>query len=127
MGAFLNNPGLRRLMVGDEGFNPDRPWVLLGALKYYSGILGRTVVVPKGYQTDFASIPWVFRRWFPQDGLWTHAAIVHDFMCDRDHESNSVISLVFLEALKDLRVPFYQAYPMYWAVLLFRKLSRRFT
>lgn len=41
------------------------------------------ITVPKGFQTDFASIPrpiWVL---MPPDDDYTQAAVLHDFMCFR--------------------------------------------
>ena len=35
-------------------------------------------VVPKGFETDFASIPRIFWRVWPPWGPWTPAAIMHD-------------------------------------------------
>jgi hypothetical protein len=41
---------------------------------------GETIVVPAGFQTDFASIPW-FARWlFPTSGKVAKAALLHDYM-----------------------------------------------
>lgn len=43
---------------------------------------GRTQVflVPIGYVTDFATVPW-FLQWFvPRTGVWTLAAVLHDWL-----------------------------------------------
>jgi len=40
----------------------------------------QTFVVPVGYVTDFASVPW-FLQWFvPRTGVWTLAAVLHDWL-----------------------------------------------
>lgn len=40
----------------------------------------QTFVVPVGYVTDFASVPW-FVQWFiPRTGVWTLAAVLHDWL-----------------------------------------------
>lgn len=36
--------------------------------------------VPAGFVSDFASVPWLFRRFFPSFGAWNGAAIVHDYL-----------------------------------------------
>ena len=38
------------------------------------------VDVPKGFVTDFASVPRIFWWLFPRTGLHSRAAIVHDYM-----------------------------------------------
>jgi hypothetical protein len=38
-------------------------------------------IVPKGFRSDGASVPWFFRRWFPAIAAYTPAAIVHDLNC----------------------------------------------
>lgn len=38
------------------------------------------IVVPTGFETDFASIPFGMRNLFPPLGLHARAAIVHDFL-----------------------------------------------
>jgi hypothetical protein len=41
---------------------------------------GETIIVPAGFRTDFASIPW-FARWlFPTSGKVAKAALLHDYM-----------------------------------------------
>lgn len=41
---------------------------------------GQIIVVPAGFKTDFASIPWGFRNLFPPLGKYSRAAVVHDFL-----------------------------------------------
>lgn len=38
-------------------------------------------IVPSGFVTDFASIPSVVAWLIPKLGLWTYAAILHDYFC----------------------------------------------
>lgn len=116
--AFLNNPPLLRMVPEPKS----RPWQLCDDLRYRSMELGGDVlVVPTGYRTDFASVPWAFRRLFPQDGPWTHAAVVHDFLCDRrlpDIDSKRAAK-IFREAMAVLGVPAWKRDSMYRAVLWF--------
>ncbi|WP_332658739.1 DUF1353 domain-containing protein [Brevundimonas sp.] len=37
-------------------------------------------LVPSGYITDFASIPWPASMLLPPFGLWTEGSVVHDFL-----------------------------------------------
>lgn len=43
------------------------------------GLAGR-IEVPKGFRTDFASVPQILRSLIPQLGTWTAPAIAHDYM-----------------------------------------------
>ncbi len=55
-------------------------WRLEQPLRYEVGHLGsgRCVVVPAGYVTDAASIPWPLRAVLPAWGRYSRAALVHD-------------------------------------------------
>ncbi len=104
---FLNNAPLIRPFPFDADYDKKRPWKLVGCLEYHSEVTGGIITVPDGYRTDFASIPWFFRRAIPKDGPYTHAAIVHDFLCtERDPKINSRMAAeVFKEAMTVLLVP----------------------
>jgi len=57
------------------------PAITLGDRYYYGG----DYIIPAGYETDKASIPSLF--WGPPfnytpDGIYTDAALWHDFLCD---------------------------------------------
>jgi hypothetical protein len=39
-------------------------------------------VVPAGFVTDFATVPWWVQSLIPRTGTWTLAAVLHDFLCD---------------------------------------------
>lgn len=59
----------------------DRTWRLLESLGYY----GRDdmIVVPAGFETDFASVPRSLQWLAPSTGRYTLAAILHDYLCSR--------------------------------------------
>ncbi|MDZ4370208.1 MAG: DUF1353 domain-containing protein [Phenylobacterium sp.] len=60
-----------------------RPCVrLLEALEYRVGHAEspETIVVPAGFVTDFASVPWGLWNLFPPLGAWARPAIIHDFL-----------------------------------------------
>lgn len=116
---FLNNAPLIRPFPFADDYDPDRPWRLVGCLEYYSAATGGIITVPDGYRTDFASIPWFFRRAIPKDGPYTHAAIVHDYLCtERDPKINSkMAAIVFAEAMEVLQVPKWERCIMYKAVV----------
>lgn len=57
-------------------------WKLMRDFPMHIRISGKieSMVVPKGFVTDFASVPWIFRLVFPQMGKYGAAAVVHDYM-----------------------------------------------
>ncbi|TQE91889.1 MAG: DUF1353 domain-containing protein, partial [Spiribacter salinus] len=50
-----------------------RPWELLEDMRYYSVLLHQVITVPKGYRTDFASVPRFFWRLIPPYGRYAKA------------------------------------------------------
>lgn len=38
------------------------------------------ITVPQGFESDFASIPWLARRSLPSFGPWARAAVLHDWL-----------------------------------------------
>lgn len=53
-------------------------WELVEPLIYDGQV--DTWIVPRGYRTDFASVPW-FVQWFvARTGAWTLAAVLHDWL-----------------------------------------------
>lgn len=72
--GFLNDLDVRWVHAKQK-------WVLLDDLVWV-GEQGDIIVVPKGFETDFASTPRLLQNLFPPTGPWTKAAVVHDFLCD---------------------------------------------
>lgn len=64
----------------------------------------RAVTVPKGFVTDFASIPREFWSLLRPDGEYAHAAIVHDYLYWQQGTSREYADSVFLAAMEDLKV-----------------------
>ena len=98
----------------------DTVWALGESLVYQSDLIGM-VIVPQGFETDFASvprIPVVFTLW----GDRAHReAVIHDYLYRRN--SRPVVSIetansVFLEAMECLGKSAVVRYPMYWGVCL---------
>jgi Protein of unknown function (DUF1353) len=55
-----------------------KSWVLLEDFLYKDG--DTSVTVPRGFETDFASIPRFLWQLLPQWGLYGWAAVVHDYL-----------------------------------------------
>jgi len=57
-------------------------WQLNEEFDYEIGVKGsgKTIHVPKGYITDFASVPKIFWNIFPPTGKYGKAAVIHDYL-----------------------------------------------
>lgn len=102
-------------------------WSLVVPLIYDSAIYGR-IIVPQGFETDFASVPRLPLA-FLFFGDRVHApAVIHDWLCRFDYPNCRVswraAAEVFLEAMQALNVPAWQRLPMYWAVRFYRSKTK---
>ncbi len=87
----------------------------------YSWTIGATdvtITVPKGFMTDFASIPAPIRWALPQQGAYSRAALIHDFLywtnaCTRRQSDN----LMWI-AMSESNVDHYQKWFIYRGVHL---------
>jgi Protein of unknown function (DUF1353) len=92
-------------------------WELAEPLNYVGN--RDTFVVPKGFQTDFASVPRAFVWLLPRYGRYTKASILHDYLCveskagrfDRDDADG-----IFRRAMRELGVSFLRRWLMWAAV-----------
>ena len=129
----------------------EKNWKLLQSFSYHVGTQhSRTIIkVPRGFITDFASIPQLVisilglvsiltgdvynNLWFvslgviailasallPDWGRWGKAAIIHDYLYHTKQISRKMSDLIFLEAMEVLGVSLVERYSMYYAVRLF--------
>jgi hypothetical protein len=115
MSRFLTQLSVRREDRRDIG-----KWILNVPLVYQSDVAGRTIKVPAGFSTDFASVP----RWLPFAFAWLgghgdSAATVHDFLYTRKPVSRRMADLVLREALAASYVARWRIPLFYWGVRLF--------
>lgn len=97
---------------------------LLEALEYRVGSedSAEVIVVPTGFVTDFASIPWGLWNLFPPLGLWARPAIIHDYLYDRGGRMPTKVyrrkeaDMVFKEAMEVVGVPAWRREIMFRAV-----------
>lgn len=78
--------------------------------------------VPEGFETDFASVPRGLWNIFPPDGLYTQAAVLHDYLYHQrgNHtRTRKECDGIFLEAMGVLGTPWWKRHLMYRAVRLF--------
>jgi Protein of unknown function (DUF1353) len=91
-----------------------RQWQLVEPVRY----AGRdeSFTVPAGFRTDFASVPTVFVWLIPRYGVYTKAAILHDFLCEEHPVSRSDADGIFRRALRELGVSVLRRWMMWAAV-----------
>ena len=102
----------------------ERTWVVEREFTYYIGEENSSdfVTVPKGYITDFASVPRIFWVILPPDGEYTQAAVLHDYMCAHDPKSKA--DKVFYEAMGVLGVPSWKRSIMFFSVRIFHLFQK---
>lgn len=98
----------------------DRRWIVEKEFKYF---IGKDEVehvhVPKGFITDFASVPQPFWNLIPPDGGYTQAAVLHDFLYFIKYFERKKCDQVFLEAMRVLNCGWWKSQIMYSAVRTF--------
>jgi hypothetical protein len=82
------------------------------------------IVIPAGFETDFASIPRVFWNILPPIGQYLEAAVVHDYLYSMGTDlfmsaDRKTADLVFLELMERSGVPIFRRHVIYRAVRLF--------
>lgn len=83
-----------------------------------------TFTVPKGFRTDFASIPRSFKWLISPVGLHGKAAVLHDYLCEYGYMTRKEADEIFLEAMKVLGVGWLKRTVMYRAVRAFSIVTR---
>lgn len=80
--------------------------------------------VPTGFPTDLASTPKFLWRWFPPDGPWARAAIIHDWLCvlTDNHQLAHDIFRVYMEIDG---VSFWKRQVTWFIVSAYGKLMRK--
>lgn len=78
-----------------------------------------TVTVPKGFVTDFASIPQLFWSALRPDGEYAYAAVIHDYLYWYPKTTRQNADLIFLLAMKEFGVSSWVANPIHQAVRRF--------
>ena len=99
----------------------ERVVVLNQPLSYASDVLDQVVTIPKGFQSDGASVPRALWSIYPPFGKYLEAAVVHDWFCVLGHRGESPIDYkmaakVFDEAMEVCSVGKFRRFKMYWAV-----------
>ena len=99
---------------------------LVQDLIYKSDLLGRYLIVPTGYQTDFSSIPWFFQSIIQVNGKHRRAAVVHDYLCTHgslEGVTQRQADHIFQEAMCVLDVRLTQRKVMFGMVRLYQSIT----
>ena len=102
----------------------------LGNTKYYISLEGfeyhvgdypsdEIITVPKGFITDFASVPDCLHWILPPNGKYGKAAVIHDYCYFSACYSKLKSDKIFLEGMEVLGVAKWKRDIMYYAVVLF--------
>jgi len=84
----------------------DRRYWLLDSINWQPdpGQTGSPLTVPRGFVTDFASIPRVFWSLLPPDGQYTYAAIIHDYLYWEQNVSKAQADRILGYVMEEFKV-----------------------
>lgn len=94
---------------------------ILSPLDYTSSD-GTLYTVPKGFRTNFASIPRIFRSIIEPTGKWTNASVLHDYLYENGYKmgvSRKKADKLFYDAMIDSHVANITANIMWFCVRAF--------
>ena len=97
-------------------FDDGEYWVLGSELVFTIRETGQRIVVPRGFVTDFASVPRIFWTFFPKHGEYTRAAIVHDYLYWQQQCTREQADELFDIVMEDSEVDTASRYTIYAAV-----------
>lgn len=87
--------------------------------------LQKRIVIDKGFETDFASIPRVFYSVLPPVGRYGVAALVHDYLCVTTYVSRKDADKVFYSIMKESGVKRWKRKVMYCCVRAYAIVTRK--
>jgi len=104
-----------------------RKWKLVHPFSYHIGSKNSKwiIKVPKGFETDFASVPQFLWFWLPYWGKYGKAAVLHDYVYQTHLTERSIADSIFYEAMLVGGTTHWKAKLMYYGVRLFGWLSWR--
>lgn len=91
---------------------------LLAPLAYWCPRTKQEYVVPKGFISDFASIPWVFYSLVgvPSDHRWRESSVLHDFLCRTGIIPRKEADQIWYDSLRYAGLGYWKAQTLYLAV-----------
>src|SRR5689334_20696088 len=119
--GFLTPLDVRQLEEPSKEY-PDGLWELTSPMEYATAVpeVGDArdglIYVPRGFLTDFASVPRVPVAWLIAGGVGNRAAVVHDWLYQTHSATKEHADAVLYEALLSIGVPNWRAWAMWRAV-----------
>jgi hypothetical protein len=95
-------------------------WRVVEPLVYHGAT--EEFVIPAGFRTDFASVPRALVWLVPRYGVYTRAAILHDYLRSSNVVSTADADGIFRRCLREFRVSVPRRYMMWAAVRLDSRL-----
>lgn len=80
--------------------NCGRHITLTRDLVYYSKIMESYIIVPKGFCSDFATVPRFLWGIYPPQGKYSRAAVLHDYLLECPQYSDLLADRIFWEACR---------------------------
>lgn len=112
MSYFLNK--LEVTLIDNDAAEGRGLWVLDYDFSYYSDIARQKITAPKGFRTDFTSVPRLPIVFLLCGDTSTEAAVIHDWLYTRKITTRRVADAVLREAGKVSGVPAWRRW-MIWA------------
>jgi len=104
-----------------QPFIEGRHFIVMKDLTYQIGDSDTSIVVPRGFVTDFASIPSIFWTVAPPTGRYQWAAVVHDYLYWSQGCTKDVADRTLRLAMFEHHVPALERETIYRAVDLLGK------
>lgn len=99
---------------------------LIAPLRYFTAVENYGfITVPKGFVTDYASVPRGLWNLFPPHGKYSAGAVIHDYLYRRTLLDRKFCDRVFLEAMELLGVNWFSRHTIYRGVRLFGGAARQ--
>jgi hypothetical protein len=76
-------------------------------------------VVPRGFVTNYATVPRLLWSIFPPMGRYSNAAVIHDWLYKEKIGSRFMADCVFRDAMWELKVSWWKRVLMFYAVRVF--------
>jgi hypothetical protein len=94
-------------------------WKVLASISYITDN-NNIIIIPKGFNTNFASTPRIIWSILPPwDSRYGKPAILHDYLYYSNLYTKRESDLIFFEAMKNQNVSKWKRYSMYYAVKFF--------
>lgn len=114
MAVEISNPAIRQVASYEYELIEDF------VVRYHvDGHVYLEFTVPKGFVTDFATVPRLFWRLIPKQGDYNRAAVLHDFLYTEKTCSRFLADALFRDVMHEIGVPMWRRVAMFWAVRMF--------